>query len=30
MLEDSYERGGGVQEVVIAHLGTSLFMFRAL
>jgi hypothetical protein len=30
MLEDSYERGGGVQEVVIAHPGTSLFMFRVL
>jgi hypothetical protein len=30
MLEDSYEIGGGVLEVVIAHLGTSLFMFSVL
>jgi len=30
MLEDSYEREGGVQEVVLAHLRISLFVFRVL
>ena len=30
MLEDSYERGGGVQKVVLAQLRTSLCMFKAL